>query len=422
VESSEVRWRLQCDGCEVSGAIGGPAGARAGWCEACQRAESAPPERCARCGGALSLDTPRFVEAWGELQHLDAVLAAWRADPGPLAALLPERPRFLTDLDPPPVAAGDDSETRAALASLAEGAYSRALPALIAAGLRRPSDARLWQARAIAEERLGTPGAAESSWTRAIEAQATPGGGDSTGTRAGGASVAEGSRNSAYLARGVLRARRGELALARADFERTGESRESRWNRAAVIVLEAVATTPGLPAAEAIRAARDLAGPASEYWSDHTVGRLLWSLLVERALSRARRGAPGCPDERVLRAAELELEHNTFWDRALVLHGYAALGMVADAAAVASALAGEQAEVFALQPFLRARGAAALFAAAGEVTRAIAAGDPSAARGAIAPLLERADLRSYGVPCDHCGRGTLRAVLIEDEEALPDGE
>ena len=44
---------------------------------------------------------PRFVELWGELQHLDAVLGAWAGDPQPLATLLPERPRFVTDLADP---------------------------------------------------------------------------------------------------------------------------------------------------------------------------------------------------------------------------------------------------------------------------------------------------------------------------------
>jgi len=35
------------------------------------------------------------------MQNLAAVLSAWSGDPAPLAALLPDRPRFLTDLDPP---------------------------------------------------------------------------------------------------------------------------------------------------------------------------------------------------------------------------------------------------------------------------------------------------------------------------------
>src|SRR5258705_5301327 len=47
-----------------------------------------------------------------------------------------------------------------------------------------------------------------------------------------------------------------------------------------------------------IAAARTRSGWTSDYWSDPSVGRLLWSLLVERAEDRCRAGSPECPDER----------------------------------------------------------------------------------------------------------------------------
>src|SRR5690242_9975213 len=103
--AGRARWRLACDACGAGGVIGPRAdGARDAWCEACRRAQVvaavAPgvTPACERCGGPLSIDAPRFVEAFGAVQDLAAVVAAWRGDPAPLRALLPERPRFLTDL------------------------------------------------------------------------------------------------------------------------------------------------------------------------------------------------------------------------------------------------------------------------------------------------------------------------------------
>ena len=101
-------WRLSCDACGFEARAGtGPDGV-SGWCEACQRsaplgsATGAPRSPlCPTCGAALSIGSFRFEELYGELQNLAAVLSAWAGDPGPLAALLPDRPRFLTDLDPP---------------------------------------------------------------------------------------------------------------------------------------------------------------------------------------------------------------------------------------------------------------------------------------------------------------------------------
>src|SRR5262245_34913880 len=129
------RWRLACDACDAGGWIGpGADGACDAWCEGCQRpqrvAEPRSPAPCAACGTPLTLAEPRFEELLGEAQHVAAVLAAWCGDPGPLATLLPERPRLLTDLDPPAPRAGDPPAVVDALASLARGQFERARAAL----------------------------------------------------------------------------------------------------------------------------------------------------------------------------------------------------------------------------------------------------------------------------------------------------
>jgi hypothetical protein len=139
-------------------------------------------------------------------------------------------------------------------------------------------------------------------------------------------------------------------------------------------------------------------------------------VLVERAAARRRAGAPECPDERVLRAAESEFEHDTFWDRGMALAGFAALGMPEEAAAVAAPLALGRARSFAAEPFLRAAGTEAMRAAAGSALAAIERGDAAAADAALAPLATREDLRQYAVPCSACGRGRLRAEALEEVE------
>ena len=401
-QESPPRWRIACDTCGAGGAIGlRTDGARDAWCEACQRGQIVPrvpaaaAPACERCGGPLSTEAPRFLEAFGAVQDLAAVVAAWRGNPAALRTLLPERPRFLTDLTPPAPVSGDPPEVREALAALRAGHAAAALAVLAPWTSRSPESPHLWEARAIGEERLGDPEAAEESWSRAIAAAA---------------------KERARLARGVLRARRGDFAGAREDLAAAGDSYEARWNRAALAIVESVAITPGLPAEAVIAAARAEAGEPSSYWSDPTVGRLLWSLLVERAASRRRAGSPECPDERVLRAAAGELEHDTFWDRGMVLAGYAALGMRDEAAAVAAPLARERARALAGEPFLRARGVEDLRAGADAVRDAIERGDAGAAAAAIEPLAARPDLRQYAVPCAACGRGLLRADALEEAE------
>ena len=399
---SGIRWHVGCDACGAGGWIGPRAGARAGaagWCETCQRVTSFAARAratCDACGGPLSVESLRSEEIYGEIQHLVAVLEAWRGRPAMLAELLPDRPRFLTDLTPPPARPGDDRASAAALDALAAGAFADArsrLEELLAAPAaaeqsHRAGSARRWSAVAIAAERLGDPGRAEAAWTRALR-------------------IGESVR--ARLARGALRARRGDYPGARSDLARAGGEFEARWNRAALAVVEAVAATGGMPAAEVLARARAEAGEVSPYWSSPTIGRLLWTLLAERVA-----GPGALPDAAAFRAAERELEHDTFWDRALVVHGYAVAGLAADVARTAAALAGEGIERLLEEPCLRARRALPIAEAIRAARAAVASGVPGAAHAALEPLLSRPDLARYRLPCEHCGRGTVGIDQVEE--------
>ena len=227
-----ARWHVGCDHCGAGAWIGPGPEDRGAWCEACQAGVVLPRDaapgraRCQRCGGPLATESLRSEELWGEIQHLAAVLDAWRGDPGPLASLLPVRPRFITDLTPPEPAEEDDHATRAALATLARGAFGDARARLEEAVEDGRCGARLWQALAVAYERLAQPSLAEWAWSQVLE---------------------RGESQTARLARGVLEARRGDFEGARDDLERAGDGFEARWDRAALMVLEAVAGTPGLP-------------------------------------------------------------------------------------------------------------------------------------------------------------------------------
>ena len=395
-----ARWHVGCDRCGAGGWIGRRAGGVDAWCEACQRPAvlageapgTAPP--CPACGAPLSIDALRSEELYGQIQHLVAVLMGWRGDPAPLAALLPDRPRFLTDLTPPDPAPDDDAATGEALRALAAGQFPEARARLEAALRGARGATRLWRALAIAYERLREPGFAEWAWTQALERE---------------------DLRVARLARGALRARRGEFEGARADLAAAGDGTEARWNRAALAVLEAVAGTPGLPEPEVLARARAEAGEVTSYWSHPTVGRLLWTLLVERARARAAPGRSACPDERVLRAAEGELEFDTFWDRALVVHGYAATGLTAEAARAGSALARELVEALAAEPCLAGAPARPIADPGATAGASIRAGDPAAAHAAHAPLLARTDLARYRVPCAHCADGTVGVDQVGED-------
>jgi len=396
------RWHLACDQCDAAAWVGPSATGLDGWCESCQSAYGLPPgagadAACPDCGLRLSTDELRFEEFYGELQNAAAVLAAWDGDPGPLDELLPERPRFLTDLTPPDLLPGDPPEVRAALEAVRTGRFAEArhrLETQAAAPGGEGRAARLWRALGIASERTGGPEVAEDCFTRAL-----------------GSGAAGADEQRLRLARGCLRARRGDFEGARVDLAEAGDGREARWNRAALLLLGAMARTPGLPGRDVIESARAEAGEPSSHWCDFTVGRLLWTLLVERTR------APGRPDPDALRQAEGLFEFDTFWDRALVVHGYATLGMKREASASASALAGNLLGVLAREPFLRSPPAAPLAAAVLRAAQAAAGQEPGVALREVRALMGRGDVRRYRVPCARCGRGSIGVDGVEEDEA-----
>ncbi|TMQ70590.1 MAG: hypothetical protein E6K80_08030, partial [Candidatus Eisenbacteria bacterium] len=290
-----VRRRLRCDHCDASAWIGPAGDHHDAWCEGCQRAARIPlaieSAACEHCGQPLTFGEPRFEELYGEAQNLVAVLEAWVGAPARLATLVPERPRFLSDLDPPPADPRDDGALARALAMLQAGAFGDAragLESWLEPNAGEERDVRPWLALGIARQRLGDLAGAETAFSRALER--------------------DDGHAAARLNRGALRARRGDFEGARADLARAGSRIEARWNRAALQVLESVALGAGLPDEGRLAAARREAGPPSADWSDHTVGRLLFTLMVERAKTR---GSDGCGDARALRAAEAQLEFDT---------------------------------------------------------------------------------------------------------------
>lgn len=357
-------------------------------------------DRCPRCSAPLTA-WPRFVELWGGLQHLDAVLGAWAGDFAPLAQLLPERPRFVTDLTPPAPGPDDPPARMALFEAVAHGRYRAALADGAAIGSPRDETARAHAARAIAHERTGDGVAALAAWD---------------------AVLALGEDVRARLARGALLAHAGRYAAAHADFDLAGHSYEAGWNRAALLLHEAVADGDTLPAVGVLVRVRAETGEASAYWSDPTVGRLLWSLLVERELARkgerelARtEGAAAMPlsdgTRAALLAAESEFEHATFWDRAMVLVGWARLGAQDEAARIAAPLARRLSAALLDEPALAGRLLGAVASAVATARAAMAMGEPLEARHTLAEAFTRDDLRRFRIPCAACGRG---AVGIEE--------
>ncbi len=404
-----TRLHLACDHCDAAawlgpradrGAVRTKAAAASvdAWCEACQLAQAAPGAGapCTRCGTPLTAGAPRFAELWGALQECDAVLAAWTGDPQPLRTLLPERPRFLTDLAPPAI---DAAEPVTEL--VARGDYAGALAAA------KPATAQGWAARAIAHERRGDAAAATADWSRVLEAH------DAASLHA-----------RARLARGSLHARAGEWDAAEADLALAGEGFEARWDRAAVRVHRAVEITPGLPDAALITRAQTQVPEVTPYWSDPTIARLLWTLLVERSLERQGPMRSDCPDVRVLRAAESFFEFDSFWDRAMMLLGWTRVNVMREVARHASLLAEAHLHALTLEPPVRGQALAPLAAAIEAARRAVHLREPAAARAALAPMLERADLRHYRLPCAVCGVGSVGVDAVdeaggeEDETAL----
>ncbi len=409
---SMSRWHLACDCCDAAAWIGPTAGGYDAWCESCQSGRELPPgtgpdASCPDCGLRLSTGGLRFEEFFGELQNVAAVLSAWDGDRRPLEEILPERPRFLSDLAPPDTRADDGPEVRAALAALRAGCFLEAgwlLRPLLSAPAGETGSDRLWRALGIASERAGDAAEAEACFTRALATGPT----------------GEEERR-LRLARGCLAARRGDFAAAAQDFAASGDGREARWNRAALRVIEAVALARGCPSDEVIAEARAEAGEPSSHWSAFTVGRLLWTVLVERARREGGQAeAPGPPAPDVgeaLRAAERLFEFETFWDRALVVSGYAALGMRAEAADAAGRLCETLLGSLTREPFLRSPPAAPLAAAVLRAAQGAAAGQPGVAVREVRALMERGDVSRYRVPCGRCGRGSIGVDGVEEDES-----
>ncbi|NOT32792.1 MAG: hypothetical protein HOP12_01345, partial [Candidatus Eisenbacteria bacterium] len=249
---------------------------------------------------------------------------------------------------------------------------------------------RAWAALGIAHQRLGEHAEAEAAFDRAL-----------LGTPA---------ESSLRLNRGALRARRLDFDGARADFEPAGERHEARWNRAALRVLETVATTSGPAPRAAIEAARTDAGAPSSYWSDHTVGRLLFSALVERSHREYNASA-----EAELRDAEQWMEFDTFWDRALILHGYASLALATRVEALASEMAHSQLVTLRAEPPVRGASGSWIAAPLEAVAADLEHGEPAVAARRLATLMELPALRHYRVPCVACGRGALGVEACEEE-------
>ena len=399
-----TRWRVACDHCAVSAWIGDTPDTLDAWCEGCQQpatrpAGASPIATCPRCGQPLTTGAPRFEELYGRLQEIAAVVAAWDGDPEPLGRLLPERPRLITDRTPPAPSTVDDPPVRDALTALLEGRWQVArerLEPLLAPGETTGRDSRLWRALAIACERLGDRATAEAAWNRVLEALA----GDAP----------------ARLGRGALRAARGDYPGAREDFAHAGEGYEACWDRAALLLLEAIAHEPGLPAPTAVAVARAEAPTPTGDWIEPSIGRLLFSALAERAFARVAAGGSADAEGRLLAAAERELEFDTYWDRALVVHAYARLGLVARAAGAAREPVARWLAALATEPAIAGPAGAPLAAPIAAAAAAVDAGDAHAARVALDALCARDDLRRYRVPCLHCGRGTIGVESFDEAE------
>src|SRR5262249_30743594 len=114
--------------------------------------------------------------------------------------------------------------------------------------------------------------------------------------------------------------------------------------------------------------------------------------------------------------AESELEHATFWDRALVLAGWARLAALDEAARLAAPLAREQMAALAAEPALAGAPLASVARALDDARAAGDRRDPLRARRALAGALVRDDLRRFRIPCARCGRGTVG--VEETREAM----
>ena len=401
-----ARTYVACDRCGFGAWLGSRGQEVDAWCEACQEpAVLAAPvgaaAACAHCGESLSTSTPRFEELFGELQNLTAVLEAWLGRDERLQPLIPERPTFLTDLNPPPLLPWDPPDLRLALEHLIAGAFHAAreafarvdVPGSGAAELRL----RVAMGQGIVHHRLGEWDLALAAFDRAV--------------------VADPWHLPARLDRGALRAMRGEHDRAWDDFEAAGDSYQAGWNRAAWIVLQASSDSAPLPPAGRIRAAREQAGPPSGFWSDPTVGRLVFTTVAERLRSRGGENVVGA-----LRAAEAEVEFETFTDRAMVLRGWVSLGIESERARVASPLARGVIRALRATPFVRGGMGRELSDALEQAAAAVSRGEPQCALEWTKPHMERSDLRHYRVPCRRCETGSIGVERVVEADQDPELE
>jgi hypothetical protein len=386
-----TRWRVACDHCDAAWTIGESDGGTRAWCESCQDERWVQGERvasaCDACGAALAFGAPRFVELWGRLQNIAAVLAAIDGDPVPLGRLLPERPRFLTDLDPPNPTREDDADARAALDALAFGDLRAR------AGCSRRSSRDRASRRTRGAGSPSPPSApARSTWPSAYDHV-----------------LAEVEDPASRLARGALRARRGDVAGARADSDRAGDAREARWNRGALMALDALrAEGDAAPRAVGAGARRGGSAVAVLERADDRPARVR-----PRGRAPARTRARLEPsDVKDLEDAAAELEFETFWDRALVIHGWALLGQRAPAVENGMPVVVDLVAKLAREPALRGP---ALRDVAAAVTAPIDVARLADARARFDALLRRDDLRRYRIPCRRCGRGSLGVDGVDED-------
>ena len=221
----------------------------------------------------------------------------------------------------------------------------------------------------------------------------------------------------ARLARGALHARAGRWDAAEADLARAGDSFEARWDRAALALHRTIVERDAMPDDRAWADASRAVGPASDYWSDPTLGRLTWSLVVERVVASHAAGAPLEPAAHArLVAAAARFEHATFWDLAMQVVGWARVGAVEEVARLAQALAGTQVGSTLAEPAVRGPALRAVADAVASARTAMAARDPEGARRAIAPAVARTDLQHFRIPCLHCGMGAVGVDEVDDPD------
>ena len=323
-----------------------------------------------------------------------AVARAWAGDPKPLGEILPERPRFLTDLTPPTAELGDPVLVRDAMSALARG-FVRARALLETAVTQQPDEGRFWHALAIAAERTAEPALAEIAYAR-DRARRRP----------------DGSARPRGAARPPRRLRRGAR----------GPCAGRRWARGELEPRRDHRARGGGDDAGAARRPRARAGARGGGAGVVLLERSHGRAVAVDAAGRARRGAGPqgafpCPDARVLRAAESAFEFDTFWDRALVVHGYARLGLTADVARVAAPLARELVAALLAEPAMKGASAREIAEPLATAAAAIDFGRPDQVAELLEPVMARDDLRHYRVPCAHCGRGSVGVERIEDDDA-----